>query len=235
VSRAIEILASSDYRIDDDSAGRKDVFRQDKHILMVHEKSAAKAEIHWAVARPDEHVDIPFDMLWDRREYVSILGTPVPTPSLNDLLLILSVHGASHSWTSFKWVCDVAAMIRACGDSEWIALRCSAQHRGCLRLVLLAIALATEVTGIAIPPTAARDIDAEPSVIAISQSMFDQSCTMTKPDYFNRFLTRIRCRERLTARAQIAASYAWASLSKRGLRVRAWGKSTPVLRAIIGN
>jgi Uncharacterised nucleotidyltransferase len=234
VRRALEILESSGYRIEDSYAGRDEAFRQDKHVLLVHAESAAKVEIHWAIARPDEHIDLSFSRLWERREYISVQETSVATPSRNDLLLLLSVHGASHRWTSLKWVCDVAALIRTYTDAEWGSVRRLAEHHGCLRLLLVGVALARDVARVSIPAAAMHDIETDPGVRSIAADIFSRYYTRITPDFFERLFTRVRSRERVTDRVKIAASYAWTVLADRGIwGVRAWHKLPGLLGAVM--
>src|SRR5579872_1374082 len=254
IKGALEVLRSSGYRIDACHADWDDAFRTDKHLLLVHKDSATKIELHWAVALPDIHFDLPFNVVWDRREYVSMLGTRVATPCMNDLLLILSVHGTSHYWISLKWVCDIAALIRKYPDADWMALRAEAKKFGCYRMVLLALALARNVIGGVLPSAAEREIEEDAAVNILAQEARARFYTMGRLDFFERLFTHIRSREQFIHRTQIAASYVQSVLARNngqrlrlpsflnslswparmcGVRVRSWDKLTPLLAAVI--
>jgi hypothetical protein len=256
IEKVLEVLCGLGYRLDSPTVGRDEVLRTEKHFLLVHENSTTKVELHWAISLPGLHFDMPFETLWKRRDYVSISGTPVPTPCPHDLLLILSVHGASHYWTSLKWVCDVAALIRRYSDAQWVELQAEAKRRGCLRMLLLAVVLARNVTGVLLPSAAEHEIERDATVNTLAREAFARFYRMGTPDFFERLFTSIRSREQFTHRAQIAGSYVRAVLTRDngptlplspvlnslswprrlyGIRVRSWDKLPSLVAAVMGH
>jgi hypothetical protein len=175
---------------------------------MIRADNGIRAELHWAVSNPSFGFEIPFDDVWNRRESVSVLGERVEAPRPEDLLLMLSVHGACHCWTSLKWVCDIAALVRRCPEMDWPALLKRARDAGGLRMVLLALALARDVAGARLPPVVgdrvAADAVAEQLSREIRSRMF---AAEERLENERRALLYIRTRERLRDRARLARAY----------------------------
>ena len=162
--RAMAVLKASGYRLDDSYAGRDDALETDKHLLFIEEDNGAKLELHWAITLPARHIHLDFETLWSRRDEVSVFGTPVAVPGRSDLPLILSVHGSSHYWTSLKWVCDIAALLQRHPNLDWECVRKQAAIAGCGRVLLVAIALANQLTAVPVPPTLEGSIQKDPTV-----------------------------------------------------------------------
>jgi hypothetical protein len=100
----------------------------------------------------------------------------VPTLAPNDLVLYLAVHSAKHGWTSLGWVSDFDRTVHAMDDADLPAMLEAARGSGCLRMLLLAIALAADLLGAPIPPAFAdalrRDRAVAPLVAGIERRLF---------------------------------------------------------------
>lgn len=90
--------------------------------------------------------------VWDRAEAIRVEGAGVLSLASDDLVLFLAVHGAKHGWINLGWVCDFDETLRARGDSELPALADAARRAGCLRMLLLAVALAADLLAAPIAP-----------------------------------------------------------------------------------
>ena len=262
VPKALSILAESDYRMDPSCGGLAEALRTEKHLLLIHNETAAKLELHWAISLPRLKFRLCFDRLWDRRESLTVLGTTVATPCANDLLMMLCVHGANHCWTSLKWVCDIAAFIRRYPDLDWMQLRAEAKQQACLRMVLHGIALAREAAGAVLPNAVDREIAEDRAVRTLTDEAYRRFFTlrpldpMNSGDSFQKLFTDIRSRERLSDRIRIGRVYlrsvlvrdgsemelirlpalrrffSWPSRILRLIR-RSWRNVTPLLTTVV--
>lgn len=113
--------------------------------------SDARIELHWQATA--YHYGIRFDVegAWSRLQRASIGGKDVPTFAPEDLLLLLAIHGGKHAWSRIAWVCDVAELLRTNPQLDWnqVLDRTRAAHAS--RYVLLAVTLAQELHGAAVP------------------------------------------------------------------------------------
>ncbi len=101
-------------------------------------------EIHWAFLPPRFSLDLDFSDCWPRRVQIPLANRTLPACHPEDLLLILSAHGAKHCWSHLGLICDVAWLITS-HPPDWPSLLSRARKLGIQRMVLLASALATEV------------------------------------------------------------------------------------------
>ena len=184
------------------------LFRTEKDYLLVHGASRFKIELHWAVATPSFYIRTPFDEIWRRREYVSVLDSPVAVPHTEDLLLLLAVHGTRHCWASLKWIRDIAELVRQCPDMEWGRVCARATELGCRRMLLIGLALARDVLGTTLPAAIEREIDQDRAAEAIATTLDARLLRRTEPWFhYERTLCYVRSHERWYDRARMVASY----------------------------
>ena len=87
-------------------------------------------EIHWKPV-PKYFANIGESHHFLARAQPCFLGRKqVLTLQPEDLLVVLSVHGARHLWYSLKWICDLDRLIRTSPDLDWdrileVATRCN--------------------------------------------------------------------------------------------------------------
>ncbi len=77
----------------------------------------------------------------ERREPVEVAGRQVLTFSLEDTLLLLSVHGSKHLWERLGWTADISALSEA-RALNWSRTMDRARNWGIQRMVLLGVGLA---------------------------------------------------------------------------------------------
>ena len=108
---------------------------------------------------------IDFDMgaLFHRAVTISVAGHPMKTPSLEDLLLVLSAHAAKHVWGRLIWLCDIARLI-SLPTLNWTWVGSQAQALGIGRIVNVTMHLANRLLGVAIPAAARENIAEDASV-----------------------------------------------------------------------
>jgi hypothetical protein len=122
----------------------------------VHAVTRVAVELHWALlprvlaTLMDEHP------VWRRTRRCDIGGTRVLTLGVPDLVLFLAIHGAKHAWWRLAWIADFAHLIARERSVDWGALIATARDRGADRILLLALALATDMAPECRPEGAVR-------------------------------------------------------------------------------
>lgn len=107
--------------------------------------SAAMIDLHWEL-NPSYFAHGPMAAaVWERSASMRVEGADVLTLGPSDLMLFLAVHATKHGWINLGWICDFNAAMRALPDAEMPTIAEVARRSGCLRMLLLAIALAAEV------------------------------------------------------------------------------------------
>ena len=141
--------------------------RDEKDIVFVRPDLPISVELHWAIASLSL---FPLDsgLLWERLETITFGGATVSNLRAEDMLLILCVHGAKHSFTRLEWICDIAELIRANPDMDWNEVTERAASLGTTRMLSLGLFLATNLLAADVPRTVARNIDADPKVKSLA-------------------------------------------------------------------
>ena len=115
LSTGKELLLAEGYRsgLNLPAARQSDYLRALGQVPFYHQRDASLVELHSRVM--PHHFFFPLDLeeLWSRAELLSLQGEVVRVLSAEDLLLVLSAHGAKHRFASLGWVSDLAALIRS--------------------------------------------------------------------------------------------------------------------------
>jgi hypothetical protein len=112
-------------------------------------------ELHWSIARRSLGVRFDADAIWPRLERMVMQEQTVFVPSAEDLLLMLCVHGARHSWDKLEGIASLAELVRGKDDFDWDYVWRQAGEMHCRRMVTLGLMLTRDLFDVALPPDAA--------------------------------------------------------------------------------
>ena len=138
---------------------------------------------------------MPFDSLWEDRDAVSVLGTRINVPGAEQMLLMLCVHWASHCWASLKWACDIAAFLHLYPQLDWTRVCNLARRRGCLRMLLLAVELARDVTDVTVPDPVSSKIRSDAVITHLCREVRQRSFTTDGLLYDQRLMSYFKTRD----------------------------------------
>src|SRR5206468_9003205 len=115
VPRATEVLAAAGYAPALAlSPARERCFRRvDGDYPLVHRETGLLVELHARVSSERFCMPLATDALLRRSTAVALGGGEVRTLGDDDLLLVLSVHGAKHRWKRLEWLAALAELLRA--------------------------------------------------------------------------------------------------------------------------
>jgi hypothetical protein len=107
-------------------------------------------EVQWAIQPRFYAVDLAMADLFQRSVTVRVAGRAIKTLSLEDQILVLSVHAAKHFWGRLIWLRDIAQIAQAPGlNWNWIEAQTCAL--GILRIVRVTLLLANKLLDFPIP------------------------------------------------------------------------------------
>ena len=109
-------------------------------------------------------LDIDYAALWHRAIRANVNDRSMLSLAPEDDLVILAIHGGKEMWWNIKWASDVAAFISSHPKLDWAAIAERARAQGCLRMVLLATALARRYFEAAVPGAIAAAEIADPII-----------------------------------------------------------------------
>jgi hypothetical protein len=158
VWRASEVLEAAGFVADFEipEARRAAVLRDEYVRLFRRAGGRLIVELHWAIARRSFAVRFDEATLWRRVRREVLQGRAVLAPSDEDLLLLLCVHGARHTWDRLEGVASVAELLRGSPALDWGHVWRQADSMRCRGMVTFALLLAHGVFGCPLAAEAAE-------------------------------------------------------------------------------
>jgi len=91
----------------------------------------------------------PIEQLFARQTRVQLDGHEVPALSIEDELVYICVHGATHLWERLGWIADVAAL--GTRHLDWQATTKTARQVGAERMLATGLCLASDLLHARLP------------------------------------------------------------------------------------
>lgn len=110
---------------------------------------------------------LPIDKLFQRQAAVPVDGRNVPTPSVEDELVLICIHGAKHFWERLIWIADVAALIST-QPLDWDRVSAVANEVRAQRILHLGLRLASDLLGVHLPPQIEARVRADRAVTKLA-------------------------------------------------------------------
>jgi hypothetical protein len=138
---------------------------------------------------------LSIDKLFTRKASVRLGEQDVPALSVEDELLLISIHGAKHFWERFLWIADVAALITH-NPIDWKRALAIAREADAQRMFHLALLLAKKVAGSTLPDAVRKDVESDAGAFQMAHQVAGR---LPRPDdqplsLFHRALFRIKMR-----------------------------------------
>jgi len=170
VRRTLGIVSDLGYRAEYSlsPAQESKYFRNTCEYNFLHESKHTQVEIHWQIVPAKLGLKFEFNRLWSRVRFLPIGSSQLPILSPEDTLLVLSVHGFKHLWTSLKWVCDIAAVISSPEELDWTYVVSESARIGATRIVLIALSLANRMCQSPLPDPIRLRLSRDPVASAIA-------------------------------------------------------------------
>ncbi len=141
-------------------------------ISFVCDEPPLAVDLHWDFLPGYYFCRFDFETLWRHRQALQVAGREVPGLANEELLLMLTAHGAKHFWPRIQWLADLQAVLAA--GVRWPRLWQLADDLGGRRLLLLGLLLGRELIGLELPQEAHDRIDTEPEIGEIFGSILEQ-------------------------------------------------------------
>lgn len=139
---------------------------------------------------------MPINDLFARARTVLLDGRPAPALSMEDELVLDSIHGAKHFWERLTWVTDIAGLIARQKDLDWNAARGYAADVGAERMLRVAVGLAHDVLGAQVPSAIETEWKADSSARTLCREITGwlPQAGFTQPPLLQRAIFRARMR-----------------------------------------
>ena len=129
-------------------------------------------ELQWNLLPRFYAVDVNTDSLFERAQVLSISGQEVRTFALEDLLIVLCLHAAKHSWVQLSWLCDIRELT-ASRAIDWAQVNAQARELGIQRIMTLTFLLCERLWGTEFPSALERDFseNSEPTLCGLMKTL----------------------------------------------------------------
>ena len=120
------------------------------------------------------------DEMNSRAIQLEIGGQKVHTFSVEDLLVMLCVHGAKHFWERLAWIVDIAQLITV-QEVDWTLLLQIAAKTESTRLLLLGLYLAHELVAAPLPQSVLEHACGDAQVQWLARKVLEQYAGISDP------------------------------------------------------
>ena len=127
-------------------------------------------EVQWAILPRFYAIDLSQEDLFRRAVSLKVAGSPMRTPSTEDLFLILSVHAAKHVWGRLIWLCDLAR-IMALPQLDWAWIAEQATKLGIVRILRVSLLLTSHLLHVDIPAAADLKVGTGPEAESLANEI----------------------------------------------------------------
>jgi hypothetical protein len=133
--------------------GRPDTsYDWNKNYSLEFHKAETRIEIHWAFVKVRWALPLVLYHLEQRLAPVALGGRSIQTFALEDLLLLLYLHGGKHNWGRLVWVADFARVLVEAKMLDWDNVLEQANKLRVRRLLFLGMLMAHDLLAAEIPP-----------------------------------------------------------------------------------
>ncbi len=142
----------------------------------IHSLGEAQAfiDVHTAIMPPGYRYSESFDALLARSVTVPIAGRDVRTLGTEDLLQVLCYHGLKNRWDRFKYICDVAELVRAYPGLDWHAVYDRMGAMRSRRILRLGLLLAADLLAAPLPKHVRDDIRRDHRVRTLGHDLLER-------------------------------------------------------------
>jgi hypothetical protein len=152
--------------------GYREGLHSEKDIQFTRDTDDVLVELHWALNLPTRRFPIEEQGIWTRLQTLPFGDHRIPTLSLEDTLLALSVHGTVHGWTSLKWAYDISLLLKEKADIlDWRTLMRRSESAGCLRTLLAGVRMSSVLFHVEPPAHVTALISAAGPVVSVVEQM----------------------------------------------------------------
>lgn len=139
---------------------------------------------------------LPLETLFARSTLVPIDGRDVPALTVEDELVYICVHGATHFWDRLGWIADVAALVTRQTAIDWESVGVIAKEVEAERMLHTGLLLASDVLNIHLPEKVLKKMreDAGAAKLAMQVRTWMTAADKRSPTLYERAAFRLLMR-----------------------------------------
>ena len=137
------------------------------------------------------------DQQWIRVEKTSLGGETISTLSNEDLLIVLSIHGAMHCWSYLKLVSDLAKLIEV-RKIDWFYVFQQALLKRCQRMIFTGLLLANGILEAPVPEEMLHKAKKDDTALLLAKKVRDRFYSNVQLGIWNTQVFLVMSNDRLT-------------------------------------
>jgi len=137
---------------------------------------------------------LPLDKLFERHILVGLDGHEAPALAVEDHLVYICVHGATHFWGRLSWIADVAGLVTRQKSLDWKNTLDTAKEVGAERMLHAGLRLASDLLQARLPDKVLKIVqnDTGAAKLAAHAQNWLNPDSKTSPTLFERAAFRLR-------------------------------------------
>lgn len=189
IPKVTELLISEKYQQEEYLTGTRDDLQQVfcEYSFLSNDGNVC-IDLHWELTPTYFPFKPDFNSLWKRLQPVSLAGTKILELSPEDTVLYLCVHGCKDLWQRLSWICDIAQLIQANPQIQWLTILEQAKKQDCERMLLLGLSLAQDIQALNLPEEIEQAIHKTPIINSLATEVRERLFSQIdeSPDVFER-------------------------------------------------
>ena len=178
-----------------------DLLRTECEYTFIRQDGQVRIDLQWRPRARYFSFPVSSSALWSRAQRVSLQGQEVDTFALDDLVLLLVVHGAKHTWHRLEQVCALAALIHRNPTLDWPGIEQAARDAGAARMLRVAVQLVVNHFAAPVPADLAARAAADSEATALATEFASRWTANPQPlSLWETLRFHLRMRERLLDR-----------------------------------
>ena len=178
-----------------------DLLRTECEYTFIRQDGQVRIDLQWRPRARYFSFPVSSSALWSRAQRVSLQGQEVDTFALNDLVLLLVVHGAKHTWHRLEQVCALAALIHRNPTLDWPGIEQAARDAGAARMLRVAVQLVGNHFAAPVPADLAARAAADSEATLLATEFASRWTADPRPlSLWETLRIHLRMRERLLDR-----------------------------------
>lgn len=149
-----------------------------ENSISFYNKNNLSIDLHWEITGRYLLNHLYFESFADRLQITSFLGQKITCLPDDVMLVYLSVHGTSHCWNKFEWLCCFVELIKRQNEKTIINAFNLAETLGAKRIFLLGLYLGQNLLDAQYPKKIEIAITSDQGIIScankIKKQMFEQ-------------------------------------------------------------
>lgn len=153
--------------------GIEDTFtKYQNEFHFMNKNSGIHLDLHWNPLNINYTFPTDPSILWDLKPIErNIEGFNIISLPIEELILILSLHSASHFWNRLSWLCDIFELIRNQSELNWDNLLKKARLLSLEKILLINLLLTNDLLDLELPEIVFKSIENQKSVNEISSEV----------------------------------------------------------------